>query len=206
MARMNEIVLIRHAETDLAGKFCGHSDPDLNAAGEQRLRSLVEEVAPLGIRRIYSSDLRRASRTAAAIGERIRRTVEFRRGLREIHFGLWEGLSWEEVEMQYPHEAESWMREFPTRSAPQGETYADFTARVEAEFNLLIRENEGIVCAAVTHRGVLEYALTRFFGLSEANARLRTEEFGAIILATQIENPYHSFSRTSERGCGFATN
>ena len=93
------------------------------------------------------------------------------------------------MEHQYPREAELWTREFPTRAAPQGESYADFTARVEAEFNLLIREDEGIVRAAVTHRGVLQYALTQFFGFSEADARSRTEEFGAIILATQIENP-----------------
>jgi broad specificity phosphatase PhoE len=203
MARMNGIVLIRHAETDLVGKFCGQSDPDLNAGGEQRLRSLAEEIAPLGINRIYSSDLRRASRTAAAIGERVRVAVEFRPGLREIHFGLWEGLSWEEVERQYPQEAELWAREFPTRSAPQGESYADFIARVEAEFNLLIREHDGSVSAAVTHRGVLQYALTRFFGLSEADARLRTEEFGTIVLATQIGNRCRGFSRIVEPGYVF---
>jgi len=188
MARMNGIVLIRHAETDFAGKFCGQSDPDLNAAGEQRLRSLGEEIVPLGIKHIYSSDLCRASRTAAAIGERIRASVELRPGLREIHFGLWEGLSWEEVERQYPHEAELWTREFPTRSAPHGESYRDFIARVEAEFHLLVRETEEIMSAVVTHRGVLRYALTRFFGFTETDARSRTEGFGAIILATQIDN------------------
>ena len=42
---MNGAVLIRHAETDLAGKFCGQSDPDLNSAGEQQLGLWVEEIA-----------------------------------------------------------------------------------------------------------------------------------------------------------------
>jgi alpha-ribazole phosphatase/probable phosphoglycerate mutase len=185
---MNGIVLIRHAETDWAGKFCGHSDPDLNSAGERRLRSLVEEIAPLGIQRIYSSDLRRASRTAAALGERIRVSVELRPGLREIHFGLWEGLSWAEVEQQYPHEAALWAREFPAGSVPGGESYGDFIARVEAEFSLLLREKDSMLPTVVTHRGVLEYALRRFFGFSEADARSQTEEFGAVILATQMEN------------------
>lgn len=185
---MNRLVLIRHAETDLAGKFCGQSDPDLNAVGVRRLESLVEEIAPLGIQLIYSSDLRRAASTAAAISERIQVAVELRPGLREIHFGLWEGLSWNEIEQQYPHEAELWAREFPRRSPPHGESYRDFTARVEAEFSRLIRENEGMVSAVVTHRGVLEYALTRLFGFSEAEARSRTAQYGAIILAAQLEN------------------
>jgi len=185
---MNGIVLIRHGETDLAGKFCGQSDPDLNAAGKQRLRSLAEEIAAFDIKRIYSSDLRRASHTALAIGERIRVPVELRPGLREIHFGLWEGLSWQQIEQQYPLEAEVWTREFPARSAPQGESYRDFSARVDDEFDLLIRENQSIVRAVVTHRGVLQYALTRFFGFREPEARSKTEEFGAVILATPIEN------------------
>ena len=185
---MNGIVLIRHAETDLAGKFCGQSDPDLNSAGKHWLRLLVEETAPLGIQRIYSSDLRRASRTAAAIGERIRVPVELRPGLREIHFGLWEGLSWEQVEQQYPYEAELWAREFPAGSVPGGESHRDFIARVEAEFSLLLGEKGSMVPTVVTHRGVPEYALPRFFGFSGADARSRTEGFGAIILATQIEN------------------
>jgi broad specificity phosphatase PhoE len=188
LARMSCIVLIRHAETELAGRFCGQSDPDLNAAGERTLPSLAEEIAPLEIRRIYSSDLRRASRTAAAIGERIQVSVELRPGLREMHFGLWEGLSWAEIEQQYPHEAELWAREFPTRSAPRGESYRDFVTRVEAEFNMLVCENEGSARAVVTHRGVLQYALTRFFGFTEGDARLRTKRFGATILATQIES------------------
>ena len=29
---MNTIVFIRHSETDMADRFCGHSDPELNLA------------------------------------------------------------------------------------------------------------------------------------------------------------------------------
>lgn len=181
---MTDMVLIRHAETDLAGKFCGHSDPGLNATGEQRLRSISEEVAPLGITRIYSSDLRRASRTAIAIRERIGAPVELRSGLREIHFGLWEGLSWGEVKQIYPTEASLWVREFPTRSAPEGEAYPHFVARVETEIKTAIAEHKRGALAIVTHRGVLQYALTRFFGFAEDDARKQTENYGAIVVAT----------------------
>ena len=181
---MNKVVLIRHVETDLAGTFCGHSDPDLNAAGEDGLRSLLDEVAPLGITRIYSSDLRRASRTAIAIGELVGAPVELRPGLREIFFGLWEGLRWEEVQQRYPHEAELWLRGLSTRCAPGGEEYRDFTARVAAEFKLVIANRNRARPAVVTHRGVIEYALTRFFGLSEVDARKRSENYGAVVVAT----------------------
>ncbi|HXZ31965.1 MAG TPA: histidine phosphatase family protein [Terriglobales bacterium] len=181
---MTEIVLIRHAETDLAGKFCGHSDPDLNAAGLHRLRSIMEEVAPLGITRIYSSDLRRASRTATTISERIGAPVEFRSGFREIHFGRWEGLTWDQVQRSYPTEAELWVRDFPARSAPEGEAYRDFTARVEAEFRRVIAQHKNTPLAVVTHSGVMQCALTRFFGFTRDEARKETENYGAIVVVT----------------------
>ena len=185
---MSSIVLIRHAETDLAGKFCGHSDPVLNAAGEKQLASLVAQLAALGVRRIYSSDLQRASQTAAAISRRIGIEVEFRPGLREIRFGIWEGLSWEEIESRYPKEAELWLNEFPIYSPPGGEPYADFVARVEAEFHLLLRQTTYLTQAVVTHRGVMRYALTRFFGFSDAEAWRRTERHGVAIVAAQIQS------------------
>jgi alpha-ribazole phosphatase/probable phosphoglycerate mutase len=182
---MSAIVLIRHAETDIAGRFCGHRDPDLNSVGESQVIRLAEEVAMLGIERIYSSDLRRASRTAMAIGQRIGVDVNYLPGLREIHFGQWEGLSWQEIEDQFPDEAHQWLREFPLRKAPGGEAYSAFTARIEAAIEHLSSEAASGVIAVVTHRGVMRYALTRFFGFSEEEAWSKTAPYGAIIVATE---------------------
>lgn len=99
---MKEIILIRHAETAMAGRFCGHSDPDLNDAGEMQLAQIIDQVVRHGIDRIVSSDLRRAFRTAKAIGREMGIELEVHPGLREIHFGLWEGLNWSEIADQYP--------------------------------------------------------------------------------------------------------
>lgn len=180
---MNDVVLIRHLETDLAGTFCGYSDPDLSPAGALRLRSLCEEVASLGIARVYSSDLRRASRTAVAIGKRIGAPVELKPGLREIHFGQWEGLRWEQIERQFPCEAAEWVNEFPKHGAPGGEAYRDFTARVEAEFHGVMARKANGAPAIVSHRGVMQYLLTTFFGFAAGEARKQTESYGAIVVA-----------------------
>jgi broad specificity phosphatase PhoE len=180
---MNVVVLIRHVETDLVGTFCGHSDPNVNPAGALRIRSLCEEVATLGITHIYSSDLRRASQTAMAIGNRIGAPVELRPGLREIYFGLWEGLRWEQIEREYPHEAAEWVSEFPKHKAPAGEAYRDFTTRVEAEFRRAITADTSGARALVTHRGVMQYLLTNFFGFSAHEAGKQTEDYGSIVVA-----------------------
>jgi len=182
---MSAIVLIRHAETDIAGRFCGHSDPDLNSVGESQVIRLAEEVAMLGIEHIYSSDLRRASRTATAIGQRIGVDVNYLPGLREIHFGQWEGLSWQEIEDRFPDEAHQWLGEFPLRRAPGGEAYLAFTTRVEAAIEQLLSGATGGATAVVTHRGVMRHALTRFFGFSEEEAWSKTAPYGAIVTATE---------------------
>jgi alpha-ribazole phosphatase len=179
---MNTIVFIRHGETDMAGRFCGHSDPDLNVTGERQVIRVAEEAALLRIDRIYSSDLRRASRTAAAIAERVGVNISYLPALREIHFGLWEGLHWQEIEVQYPEEADQWLREFPLRSAPGGEAYADFAVRMKAVIVPLLEASEGIAVAVVTHRGVMRYALTRFFGFSEEEAWTKTAPYCATII------------------------
>lgn len=184
--KMSNIVLIRHVETDLAGKFCGHSDPDLNMTGERRLAEVVEAAASLGVQRIISSDLRRSFRTAAAIGQRIGVNVELQPSLREIHFGAWEGLSWPEIEHQFPQEAGRWLQDFPLQSSPGGESYTAFSARIGAAITPLLLcettdcETAGTT-AIVTHRGVMRYALRNFFGFSEAESWARTAPYGAIV-------------------------
>jgi len=180
---MSTLVFIRHGETAMAGRFCGHSDPELNAAGEAHAARAAEEVAELSVRRIYLRDLLRASQTAAAIGRRIGVEVEPRRDLREICFGLWEGLNWEEIQERYPEEAGRWMDEFPLHTAPGGEPYTEFTARVDAAIAPLLDKTASRITAVVTHRGVMRYALTRFFGFTEEDAWTRTAAYGAVVIA-----------------------
>lgn len=179
---MSTVVLIRHGETDLAGKFCGHSDPRLNASGKRDAIRVAEEVSRLNIARLYSSDLHRAAQTARAVAKRTGIAVEYLTGLREIHFGQWEGLGWHEIETRFADEAHQWQRKFPLQSAPGGETYSGFTSRVETTIAALLREAPGMTVAVVTHRGVMRHALTKLFGFADAEAATRTAAYGATVI------------------------
>jgi len=180
---MNTIVFIRHGETDMTGRFCGQSDPDLNPAGESQVIRMAEEAAMLGIERIHSSDLRRASRTAAAIAQRIGVGVGHLPALREIHFGLWEGLNWGQIEDRFPKEADRWLREFPMQSAPGGEAYAEFKARIDGVIAPMIEDAAEMTTAIVTHRGVMRYSLTRFFRFPDEEAWTKTAPYCATVIA-----------------------
>ena len=178
---MKHLVLIRHAETDMAGRFCGHSDPELNERGQQQLAGVVDRLSEYAIRRIYTSDLRRARQTAEAIASHFGIGFEVRPGLREIHFGLWEGLSWREIEACDPALAGSWAEQYPNVTAPGGESLQQFERRVRAESVFLFAAATEYPVAVVAHAGFMRVLLTDFYGVLEEEAWKLTKKYGSVL-------------------------
>ncbi len=178
---MTYLLLIRHAETDMAGRFCGHSDPELNERGRLQLAGLVKMLSEHAIRRIYTSDLRRARQTAEAIAKHFGAGLQVRPGLREIHFGLWEGLSWNEIEVHDPVRAKRWAEEYPNSTAPGGESFEQFESRVCREIAFLLGEATIFPIAAVAHAGFIRVVLTNCCKVSEQEAWSRTKDYGSVV-------------------------
>jgi alpha-ribazole phosphatase len=177
---MSRVLLIRHAETEMAGRFCGHSDPDLNAPGQAQLARLAQVLSTEKIGEIYSSDLRRAQSTAQAIAAGRNIPLTLRPALREIHFGKWEGLTWAEIEHMDPAYARKWVDGHPHVPAPAGESFPKFEARVLDEVCQLIdRDAEAI--AVVTHAGVLRVVLRHLHGRSEQEAWQQTQQYCCVV-------------------------
>jgi alpha-ribazole phosphatase len=177
---MSRVLFIRHAETAMAGRFCGHSDPDLNAQGQAQLAGLAQVLATETIGEIYCSDLRRAQSTAQAIAAGRNVPVTLRPALREIHFGEWEGLSWPEIEQMDPEYARRWVDGYPHTTAPAGESFAEFEARILEEVDRLIHCNLGSI-AVVTHAGVLRLVLRHLHGCSEEEAWQQTQPYCCVV-------------------------
>jgi alpha-ribazole phosphatase len=177
---MSRVFFIRHAETEMAGRFCGHSDPDVNAQGQAQLARLAQVLSAETIAGVYSSDLRRAQSTAQAIAAGRNIPLTLRPALREIHFGEWEGLSWRQIEQMDPEYARRWVGGYPHVTAPAGETFRNFEARALVEVNDLIgRAAESI--AVVTHAGVLRVVLRHLQGCSEEEAWQQTQPYCCVV-------------------------
>jgi broad specificity phosphatase PhoE len=177
---MSRVLFIRHAQTEMAGRFCGHSDPDLNTQGRMQLTSLTGLLSAEPIDIVYSSDLRRASATAQAITSVREIPQVVRPALREIDFGQWEGLSWEEIEQMDPEYARKWVACYPHLPAPSGESFQAFEARVLREVNHLLDGNRGPI-AVVTHGGVLRVVLRHLCGCSDEEAWQQTRAYCCIV-------------------------
>jgi alpha-ribazole phosphatase/probable phosphoglycerate mutase len=177
---MSRLLLIRHAETDMAGRFCGHSDPDLNAKGQAQLARLAQVLSREKIGEIYSSDLRRAQSTAQAVAAGRNITPTLRPALREIHFGSWEGMSWQQIEQMDPDYARRWVDGYPHVPFPAGESFPMFEARVLDQVNQLI-DSDTEAIAVVTHAGVLRLVLQHLQGCSQQEAWQQTQPYCCVV-------------------------
>jgi broad specificity phosphatase PhoE len=183
---MSELLFIRHAETDMAGTLCGHSDPELNARGRVQLEALISGLRNNTIGVVYTSDLRRAHTTGMAIAAAFGIECRVRSALREINFGQWEGITWEEIERRDIAYARRWIAEYPRLPAPDGERLQDFERRVLDEVKFLSLEAEiadGCI-AVVTHAGVLRTVLCALHGCSEDSAWEQTRSYCSVVRHT----------------------
>jgi alpha-ribazole phosphatase len=179
---MPEVILVRHAETDMSGRFCGQSDPAINEAGRSQLPPLLKELRSWKMDFVYASDLQRAKQTAGAIAQEFLLPLEFRTGLREICFGEWEGLLWGEIELRDPKAAELWIRGYPYGIVPGGEEYARFVSRVDAEAKFLSEKARESGIVVVTHAGVIREILLQQCGVSSEVSWSWTKEYGKFVV------------------------
>jgi broad specificity phosphatase PhoE len=108
--------------------------------------------------------MQRCRETAALALEGMNLQPEVDDDLREINFGLWEGLSFEEVMRDYPMDAAILARFDRHFVFPQGEAISTFLARVQRAVERMLASSEGPILA-FTHGGVITAAICQVLGL-----------------------------------------
>jgi alpha-ribazole phosphatase/probable phosphoglycerate mutase len=174
---METLLFIRHAETDLAGRFCGQSNPPVNAQGYRQIEKLLKTLKNESIDAIYASDLSRSINTADVVGKTFGLSPITIPALREIGFGEWEGLSWAEIESRDVAYARQWSEAYPNLPAPGGESFEAFQSRVLSEIDRLLSISTQKSAAVVTHAGVLRVVLRSLCGLDEQESWQRTKGY-----------------------------
>jgi probable phosphoglycerate mutase len=97
---MTTFYLIRHGNIDYNLRVPGRQRGlFLSEDGRNQAHSLIERFSAIHIDAIYSSPLERAVETAQPLSEKRRVPVEVRDELNEIDFGMWTGLSFDELEL-----------------------------------------------------------------------------------------------------------
>ena len=160
------VYLVRHGETHSNNKriIQGQANTELNDIGIQQAKNLASILKDKKIKKIYSSDLKRAKKTAEIINEQLKVQLITTELLRELDMGNWEGKPISEI--QKITDFEKWMV-YPTQldETRGGERLIDLRYRIEKFMNSVKNEEDDVLI--VTH-GI---ALTTFI-LSILNASM----------------------------------
>ncbi|MEP7302913.1 MAG: histidine phosphatase family protein [Caldimonas sp.] len=157
-AHLTRVVAIRHGETvwNAEMRMQGQLDTALSERGRGQARRLAEALDGDGIEAIFASDLVRAADTARALAGPLGLPVRTDPGLRERGFGIFEGLTYAEIDARWPAEAARWRRHDPDFGPEGGETLREFSARAVAACSRIAAGQAGRSIAIVSHGGVLD--------------------------------------------------
>jgi broad specificity phosphatase PhoE len=157
---------VRHGPTHATGMI-GWTDlpADLSdRAAVERLRAALPEGAP-----VVSSDLARARATAEALGAGRPRLPDMP-GLREIHFGAWEGRGFDPIDAADEAQLRAFWDTPGSVAPPGGESWDALAARVGAAIAVLARDHAGGDIVVVAHLGPVLAALQIARGLAPRQA------------------------------------
>ncbi|GED25642.1 phosphoglycerate mutase [Brevibacillus agri] len=159
-----KLIWIRHGETDSnrERKYLGHSDIPLNEKGEQQARELARQLSQQLKRPValYASDLLRCTQTARPLADEWGLPIISVPALRELSFGDWELLTYEELMRSDAEWAARWYDDPYRCSPPNGESLQELGHRVDGWLRKLLEQrqaaaDETTVCVA--HGGVIRW-------------------------------------------------
>lgn len=186
------LLLTRHGETtaNVRRIFSGHTDVALTPLGVRQARALARRLADEPIVAAYASDLSRARETARlALGGRDIPVIE-EPGLREFHFGTWEGLSFREVRERFPDGWQQFLALSDDFCAPDGEPLRETRRRIAETVQRIVAAHTEETVLVVAHGGTLQMIFADVLGLTTGTMfRLATDNCSLSVLEYYGDRP-----------------
>ena len=164
---MTTIYWIRHAEAEgnLYRRCHGQYDSLITENGKAQLNALRKRFEGVKIDAVYSSDLYRARRTAAALAEPRGLTINFHKGLREISLGVWEDLTWRDIERRQPELYDTFSNRTWEFDIEGGEAMLAVMERGRAALRDIIARHPNQTVAVFSHGMITRAVVTDVSGL-----------------------------------------
>jgi alpha-ribazole phosphatase/probable phosphoglycerate mutase len=193
-----KIYLIRHGETEGAEtkRYKGHIDVPLSEHGAEQMKRLSGFIANVGARRavplplsaVYCSDLSRAVKSAELIAKPHGLKPVIMPELRERNFGIWEGMTFDEIKDKYPEEFGAWAGN-PLKFSPmEGESTIEVRDRALKVFNEIVEKHTGHNFAIVSHGGINRIILCELLGVPLENIFRVEQDYGCLNVVELWDN------------------
>lgn len=183
------LFFIRHGQTENFDQppFNGWRDAPLTPLGEQQLDQMAAGLTGIPFDAVYSSDLSRAAYGGRRLAELAGRPLIRDPKWREMHFGRWEGLNYQQI---IADDADLIHRIFAHEGGNipfpgGGESTLDFAGRVNRALDdLLAKHADGGRVALVAHGGVCKVIWGRLLKLPpEVAWQTVRQDFAAVNVA-----------------------
>lgn len=199
---MLRLILARHGQTDWNAqhRYQGETDVPLNKTGQQQAAALARCLTDTDIDAIYTSNLQRAANTARAIAEPHNQRVILEPRLREMSFGTWRGLTFDEIQERDADRLSTWLANPMQVAPPDGETLAQVTARVQSALDDTLHTHPQGIVLWVAHGGVLRVLISLAMGLEPQGHwrfRIRVASLAELwfydggVTLTRLNDTYH---------------
>lgn len=186
---MGKLILIRHGQTEMNANrlYFGRLDPPLNDVGIEQIKNTREKFLEYNYDRIYSSPLKRAKETAEICNHKLFE-IEYADELMEIDFGIFEGLTYEEIVEKYPVEIKKAEKEWQTYDYETGESLKEMQKRVVGFLSKLDFSKTNVL---VAHWGVINCILSHYMsGNLDSYWKFKVENGGIAILEGDLNFCY----------------
>jgi broad specificity phosphatase PhoE len=157
---------VRHAPTHQKS-FVGWRDVPADLSDQDALRRLNASLPKEAL--VISSDLQRSIRTADALALGPRRRLPHQSGLREIHFGWWDGMHFDDIAARDPVLSRTFWEKPGRIRAPGGESWDMAADRVEAVVGALNSRFPDADIIAVAHFGAILTQVQRALGVNASD-------------------------------------
>lgn len=148
-----ELFIVRHGSTEWnkLNKIQGCLDIPLDDEGIKQGYLLANKLKNYNIEHIYSSDLSRAKNSAEIISESLNLKFTIDSRLREMNFGEWQGLSFDQISILDRIKLNEWRNQPSKVKFENGECIDDVKKRSLDFFEEIYKKNEHSNVLVVTH-------------------------------------------------------
>lgn len=161
-----KLYIVRHGETEwnVIKRFQGQLNTPLTEKGMEKLRKTGKKLENVLFDEVYTSELGRTVASAEIIlnenngYKNNKLELQKLAELNEVYFGVWQGLTYEEVFLKYPEEGNNYFYNVKNYKAEnvEAEKLEDALERFLKGINKILDRHESGNILVVTHGTVLE--------------------------------------------------
>lgn len=188
---MTRLILVRHAltEDNQNARLSGHIDSSISEEGKIQIENLTNYLKNIDIDKIFTTTSSRTKDTVNKIADIKNIQIIEKDTLKEINFGDFEGITFNEIKKNNPEEFEKMINDGYNYKYPNGESLVETYIRVAKEIDKIILENKDKNILICSHGGTIRNIITHLISNSyELHWNFRIDNASVSIL--EIENGF----------------